>query len=235
MILSSEIQKRFEEHSRLTPQREACALVVVFKGRQSLVTCENASIDDNQFRIRAEDYARAEALGQVVAVLHSHCDVGPEPSQTDRVACEASGLPWWIYSLSLSTWAELKPSGYEAPLVGREYTFGVLDCYSIIRDWYKIERGIILDDIERYDGMLEAGIDLYGQNFARFGFAKYNGPLERGDVLVMQIGGKVPNHAALYLGDDQILHHAVERLSSRDVYGGFWRKNLAYVLRWVGK
>ncbi|WP_043946890.1 NlpC/P60 family protein, partial [Ralstonia solanacearum] len=41
-----------------------------------------------------------------------------------------------------------------------------------------------------------------------------------GDVILMQVRAPVPNHAAVYLGGVQMLHHLHGRLSSRDVYGG---------------
>jgi cell wall-associated NlpC family hydrolase len=48
---------------------------------------------------------------------------------------------------------------------------------------------------------------------------------------LMQLSSSLPNHAAIYLGDQMILHHSQGRLSSRDVYGGYYWKNTALVLR----
>jgi len=36
-------------------------------------------------------------------------------------------------------------------------------------------------------------------------------------------GDAALEHAAVYIGNQQILHHCPERLSKRDTYGGFWR------------
>jgi cell wall-associated NlpC family hydrolase len=47
----------------------------------------------------------------------------------------------------------------------------------------------------------------------------------------MQVASPVPNHAAVYLGDGLILHHLQGRLSSRDVYGGYWQKVTTHALR----
>lgn len=44
----------------------------------------------------------------------------------------------------------------------------------------------------------------------------------------------VPNHAAVYLGDGLMLHHMYGRLSSRDVYGGYWREVTRLVVRFSG-
>jgi cell wall-associated NlpC family hydrolase len=55
--------------------------------------------------------------------------------------------------------------------------------------------------------------------------------LQYGDALLMQLGSNLPNHAAIYIDDQQILHHIQGRLSSRDVLGSYYTKNTAMVLR----
>ena len=47
----------------------------------------------------------------------------------------------------------------------------------------------------------------------------------------MNLVSPLPNHAAIYLGDQQVLHHVQGRLSSRDVYGGYYGKSTACALR----
>ena len=50
---------------------------------------------------------------------------------------------------------------------------------------------------------------------------------------LMQLQSPLPNHAAIYIGDGQILHHLQGRLSSRDLYGldSYYGKSTACVLR----
>jgi cell wall-associated NlpC family hydrolase len=55
--------------------------------------------------------------------------------------------------------------------------------------------------------------------------------LQYGDAILMQLASPLPNHAAVYLGDQLILHHLQGRLSSRDLYGGYYLKSTARVLR----
>jgi cell wall-associated NlpC family hydrolase len=47
----------------------------------------------------------------------------------------------------------------------------------------------------------------------------------------MKVASSVPNHAAIYIGGDIILHHVYGRLSNRQIYGGYWRKHTTHHLR----
>lgn len=226
-------QEEAEAAARSGFPREVCGLVVVVKGRERYWPCNNRAEGDDHFIIDPSDYEAAEDVGEVVGVFHSHCNAPPEPSEADRVSCEASGLEWHIIGIPTGRWHSFRPSGYQAPLVGRQFQHGVLDCYALIRDWYKRERGIELMDFDRTDRWWHKGQNLYLDNFGKAGFVATD-ELHVGAVLLMQVQAPVPNHAAIYLGDDTILHHMHGRLSSRDVFGGYFKKNCVKVLRYAG-
>ncbi|WP_020201861.1 C40 family peptidase [Cupriavidus sp. WS] len=223
-------------HAARDYPREACGLVVVVRGRERYVPCRNSASGTEHFILPAEDYAAAEDLGEVVAVVHSHPDYPAAPSEADLVSCEASGLSWHILSWPADDLRTIQPSGYQAPLVGRTFAHGVLDCYTLVRDWYQRERGIVLKDFPRHDEWWNQGEDLYLQHYAEAGFERISQdqPERPGDVILMQLRAKVANHAAVYLGDGLMLHHLHGRLSSRDVYGGYWQEITRCVLRYQG-
>ena len=83
----------------------------------------------------------------------------------------------------------------------------------------------------RIDGWWERGENLYLKHYAEAGFYLVDGEPEEGDMIVMQIRSTQPNHAAVYLGDGLILHHLYGRLSSRDVYGGYWEDVTRMIMR----
>ncbi len=231
-------------HAEASHPREACGLIVVVKGRERYIPCTNVAQGTEHFILPAEEFAAAEDLGEVLAIVHSHPDAPAQPTQCDLVACEASGLPWHIVRVDavegkaqageLYTFA---PTGYKAPLVGRQFFHGVLDCYQLIVDWYVEERGITLKQFARKDGWWDDGhSDLYTEGFPQAGFVRIadGDEPQRGDVILMQIRARngVPNHAAIYLGDGLMLHHLHGRLSSRDVYGGFFLESTRATLRY---
>lgn len=219
-------------HAKSCFPRESCGLVIVSKGKERYWPCRNLALGTDQFVIDPHDYAKANDRGEVTAIVHSHPNLPATPSQADRVACEATRLPWHIVSLPSEAWEAIVPSGYEAPIVGRQWCHGVLDCYSLIRDWFKRERHLDLPDFDRFDEWWLRGENLYLDNFKAVGFDVIDpSVMTKGDCLLMQIGSPVPNHAALYTGDGQIVHHLQGRLSSRDVYGGYWQKVTTHTVR----
>ena len=122
--------------------------------------------------------------------------------------------------------------------MGRSFHHGVLDCWSLCRDWYARECGLTLPNPERRDKWWEDGhSDLYMSNLADAGFTVLpDGAVpQRGDLILMQVQSRngVPNHAGVYIGDGLMLHHMYGRLSSRDVYGGYWREVTRCIARHV--
>jgi proteasome lid subunit RPN8/RPN11 len=226
MILSDFVKAKFVDQAKAEAPRECCGLVIIKNGKQLYIPCKNLARGTDNFILDPQDYEKADIAGEIVAVIHSHPNMSAKPSQADLVACEGSGLPWFIMGYPSEQWEYIQPSGYIAPLVGRTWSHGVLDCYSIIRDWYLQEKNIELLNFERSDEWWKIGENLYLDNFEKAGFKQISlDELQAGDCMLMCIGSEVPNHGAVYLGNGQILHHVQNRLSTRDVYGGFWLKN----------
>lgn len=218
-------------HAAKEAPRECCGLAVVVNGRLRYWPCRNIA-GEAEFAIHPEDQAAAEDAGEVVGVCHSHVHLPPAPSEADRVMCETSGLPWLIVSYPTGSHEILMPSGYRAPLIGRPFVHGVLDCYALCRDYYREALGIVLPDYRREDDWWLKGGNLYLDHFAEAGFVEIDiNDLRPYDAVLMQVASPVPNHAGVIDADGHLLHHCHGRLSSRDVYGGYWRKVTTHALR----
>lgn len=220
------------KHAEQCYPKESCGVVLIRRGREEYVPCRNIADSNEHFVMHPLDYADAEDRGSVIAIVHSHPNISPEPSQADRVGCETSGLPWVIVNWPTGAVRIFVPSGYKAPLIGRVFSHGILDCLTLIQDYYKEVLGITLPQYKREDEWWLKGKNLYLDLFEECGFvlADVNNPKEH-DVLFMQVASKVPNHGAVYLGNGFILHHQMYRLSSRDVYGGWYRKITTHAVR----
>lgn len=229
--LSEKVMSEIHAHAKQEYPRESCGVVIIFKGRHRYIPCRNISSSMDNFVIAPEDWAAAEDLGEPVLVVHSHPGVPPQPSQSDLVGCEKSGLPWLIVNYPVGNSYQFEPTGYELPLMGRVFQHGVVDCYTLIRDYYRQELNIELPDFYRADDWWDKGENLYLNNFTLAGFSEVS-ELAPNDVILMQISSPVPNHGAIYLGDNNIIHHQYGRLSSKDVYGGWYHKITTQILRY---
>ena len=248
-MYSPEVYEAIKAHMISEAPREACGLVVETLKGTRYIPCHNAAVSGEDFKLTNQDWIAAEELGEIVGIIHSHPDESAEPSEADRKACEEHGIPWVICSVREGKITEVKvlrPSGWKAPLVGRNFYHGVLDCLTLIQDWFLRERGIVLKDYEREDDWWSKGGNMYVDLFEETGFVNMgqNANLQVGDVILMQIRSKVPNHGAIYIGDsklteapelhnvyDAMLHHLYGRLSTREVYGGYWRQITTHILR----
>ena len=222
--MTEENKKIFFNHAIHQTLRECCALLIIEGGKEKIIICKNISeYNHHQFVIDPVDYAAAEDRGQVVGVVHSHPNGTASPSEADRVACEQTKVPWHIFGLKLGDWVSITPSGYRAPLVGRQWSHGILDCYSLVRDYYAIHLGLEIPDYDRKFEWWLKGEDLYEKNFREAGFFEIDPKdIKKHDGIMMQVNSPVINHAGVYLGNQRFIHHLYGRLSGLSDTGAFY-------------
>ena len=208
-------------HAKKEDPKESVGVLLNIKGKEKYFPCRNLSMNNNQcFILDPEDYVKADNLGEIIAIVHSHPITPPEPSEADRVSCEHSNLKWYIVNPKTEKWGYCEPCGFKPPLRGRQWVWGLQDCYSLVRDWYKQEKNIELLDYERPVTPEEfIKNPVFEKYLPSRGFRLLN-PNERllnGDVLAMSIFGNGLNHVAIFLNGD-VLHHLTDRLSCIEPY-----------------
>ena len=223
-------------HAKEQDPRESVGVLIVIKGKEQYYPCNNLSTYSQQcFILDPEDYVKADALGEITAIVHSHPVTPPSPSQADKVSCEQSGLKWHIVNPKTETWGYCEPTGYKPPLIGRQWVWGVTDCWSLVRDYYKEQHNIQLLDYQRPTTPQDfLDNPLFEQYAERTGFKELNKDekLQKGDVLLMSILHPTLNHVAIFLGDE-ILHHLADRLSTREPYNEWLLKCTGKRYRYV--
>lgn len=235
-------------HATAEYPRECCGLLLAIGRKQRYFPCTNtASEPSEEFRIDPQDYGRAEDIGQVIGIVHSHPDATSRPSPRDLAMCEATQLPWHILSWPEGDLRTITPTG-NTPLLKRPFVHGAWDCWQVCADWYKREWGIEFEAFHREDGWWEQadGPSLYEQAYEAAGFERVGTP-QHGDMIVMDVGRtKHPNHAGVFLGADAtlpdeesgvhgpgpfLLHHIYGRPSEIIVFGGPWLNRTRLILR----
>ncbi|EGI1570485.1 TPA: NlpC/P60 family protein, partial [Escherichia coli] len=74
--------------------------------------------------------------------------------------------------------------------------------------------------------------NLYLDNMEATGFYRISLPsAQPGDILLCCFGASVANHAAIYCGNGELLHHLPEQLSKRERYSEKWQRRTHSVWR----
>lgn len=119
-------------------------------------------------------------------------------------------------------------------LEGLEFKHGKRDCYELVRDFYRENFRLNLRNYARPDNWWDHGMNLYMDNYRKEGFRLVDcapHDIRVGDVILMAIHSQVPNHAAIYVGNGKILHHAIGRRSECELYKGLWFNTTVAVIR----
>ncbi|WP_029311609.1 NlpC/P60 family protein [Acidiphilium angustum] len=192
----------------------------------------------------AADCAEMQMKGDLIAVVHSHVHDNPGPSAFDMRSQMSMEVPWGIVLTDgkrvgqVYFWGDTLPV---APLIGRDFRHGPSgtdhkgDCYALIRDYYRVERGVMLPEGPRDDNWWlqadHAENNLYLDNFERAGFRKIEPTEPRvGDLILCAVRSPVPNHGAVYVGGGLMIHHVSGRLSQK-VPVAPWQKFIRLWLR----
>ena len=223
-------------HAKQEDPKESCGLLLNIKGKKKYFPCRNLSMTAYQcFILDPEDYVKADNTGDIIAVIHSHPITPPVASQSDKVACEQSGLKWHIVNPKTESWGYLEPTGYKAPIIGREWAWGVTDCYTLVRDWYKETLNINLKDWQRPTTLDDFNKDPMFERCAwQTGFRELrpDEQLKNGDLLFMAILSNNLNHVAIFL-DGEVLHHLADRISCKEPYNEWLLKCTGKRLRYA--
>ena len=224
-------------HAVASYPNEACG--VVMKDGRFVPLANVADEPTSTFRMPTAEYARL--LPEATVIAHSHPD-GPDcPSAADMRAQIETGLPWAIVSCNDEGALDPFLFGDQVPvpdLIGRGFRHGVTDCYSLIRDWYRVERRITLPEFPRDWEWWHQGEDLYRDGFEAAGFRQVSmDDAREGDVFLIAIRSGIPNHGGVYTGKGLGLHHLTgqspvdpSRVSRREPVAR-WRHHITHWLR----
>jgi len=226
--LPDDIISQVKEHANREAPQECCGVILVKKGKRKYHPCTNISKEQDHFIIDPTQYTSLSLQGDIEYIVHSHTS-GNEPSAHDLEACNTLKIPYVIYYLESNTYGVYCHEGYNK-LIGREYVYGKQDCFEAARDWFLVH-GIIMPARKNWlDNDQEINYN-YMENEVMEWPVEQVKNLLYGDILLLSVSSKKPNHLAIYLDNDIIFHHAINRLSCRENMYPLWAENIYGIFR----
>lgn len=223
-----------EQHFKDEYPREGCGVISIVKGKKKWFPCTNIAEEGEDFIIDSQEYLKLKRTTDIVAIVHSHPDSTSEPSQPDIKYCNALGIPYYIYSYPDMGLTILDPIRSTTDLYGREYEFGVRDCFEATKDYLE-SRDILIPSRDLFeDDWWKKDLDYFTEDV----IAEWNhvavplSELQENDVLIFNVNSEVGNHCGVYIGNECFYHHAEKRLSCRESIYPFWHKYLKGAYRY---
>jgi proteasome lid subunit RPN8/RPN11 len=168
---------------------------------------------------------------EIIGFVHSHTGDGATtlPSAHDLCMCNEFKIPFVIVSIPEGDLRIVQPESM--PLIGRPWSLGSYDCWGLIMAFHEIH-GVKLNDFRQPYEWWKEGENLYQENYLKEGFVPVDDrePVF-GDMIIFQLQADVWNHAGIYIGDNQILHHTSGKLSRRDIYSGWYQQHKVMICR----
>ncbi len=235
-ITNPEIGQAAKDHAlAVYPEESVGAIVSGFNGADvSYYPLVNVS----------ETPERAFEIGErprtpMHAIIHSHTlDPSIAPSRVDMASQQAMGIPWGIVGCNGDTATGIHWFGDEvpiAPLLGRQFVSGFHDCWSLVRDVYRSQFGIVLQNIPRDEDWYKSDppSDLLSyERIIETGFVPIDyRDAREGDVILGKVGrAGVVNHCGLLIGNGLVLHQLEGRNSRKEPVGP-WMRFVRFVVR----
>ena len=234
-MITDKLLAEIQEHLIQESPRECCGLIAKKHKEVKYFPCTNIATNIEDFIIDPEEVAYIEDTNwELVYIVHSHPNTDCQPSSSDLLGIEEHRIPWIIMdsNKNISINYPEKTETYSLPLEGREFKYGELDCLTLVQDyyWQKLNKPSlpVLKRISK-NWWSEYG-HIFESIYTQMGLVKVDAPQEH-DILLMTLNNGTPNHLAIYLGNNKILHHAVNRLSCVENLTNEDYSNICYILR----
>ncbi len=226
-------------------EREQCGIIV----NGEAIALENKHSDPcNHFHLSPQDLYPYQ--DNIQAIFHTHCQNEHSGwlSYDDVRSAQMSALPIIVYHTSFDCWDYYDPREPNPfPLVSSDFNptdinsyvgvpsqWGRSDCFAIARCFYLGMFNIDIGEFTRSDASSFPQSD-YRCPWADSVYPTINKyeTLEPYDMIAIALrGGLDPNHVAILLPDNNILHSPqIGGLSKIETYGNFWRKRTVCVKR----
>jgi len=230
MTLTEQIKNEIKSHAKLERPRECCGFIIdevkVYKAKNI------AHDNENKFKISPEDYVAASSLGEITAIYHSHPNTEAKFSEYDKFNSINHKITYILYTLKDNSFTQFDPSLSDFnDYIGRSFKIGLSDCYTLMRDFYKNELNINLNNYKRDENWKSYLTELFDKKFINEGFQEVTG-LQKYDCILTKDRHKGPScHIAVYLGGGLMLHQPPNSYSKIEEYSDRHKKITNKIIR----
>lgn len=225
-LLNEDIRQEISFFCNEFPLVEVGGVILNKCGDFSAIKCQNVSESpENSFFINRQEWLDLEKEGKISAVFHSHREEPTSFSEADIYMSEKMKIISILFNTLNQEFLVYAPKGIKINLIGRPYYPGILDCISLVVDYYKQKLNINISDLSHAfrffpdilkktqlikkinkedSGKLE---EYYKSNgFIEIGKSK---KIKKGDLILSRSAEYIQpsSHVAIYIGDGKILHH----------------------------
>lgn len=229
------IKQKIIEIARDNPVEEICGFIYAdVDANPQVKQCQNiAENKKEEFEIDTDEYLKVSCrVGtSILGIFHSHPTTAGF-SEADIECAEEIALPFYLYDLEANAWHEYIPSTYKPAIECVPFVLGFHDCYGLIRDYYRINKNMYLSDYDRDETFCyeEQGIIL--NSFEKEGMKKVEfSDIKIGDIIIFKTDKALPQHFAVLIEPQIILHHPRYTLSRREILTERWISRIFCVLR----
>lgn len=218
------IEDFIKEDSLARFPEESCGLII---DNTKTFRCNNSHEGNKKehFKIDNREYLAASKTGKITGIYHSHTSFKKEFSILDKTISEEFKLKLVLYHCPDDSFLYYEPNGFNNPYVGKKFKWGKSDCFSLIKNYYRGELGIDLDEEvkDRDKDFFRNNLDIFNK-YKYVDIAKRNGltvygnkeKLLKNDIILFRNKTSGTFHFAIYIDDNSILHlpdHGVSRIS----------------------
>jgi len=243
-MLTEEIKTQIIEHAN-SSNNEVCGFLVHTDKGIEIQKQENLISSATEFMMETDSQYK------FAAYYHSHIDFN-KISEADIIVSERLGLTCIVYNKQSDSFLTYSPNGYRIQYTGRPFLLGFADCLWLVKDYYCHDLNIhlcpeleVLENSvsqEEYHEMaskrlIDEAEALRDKNDYLKKYFEYNGfrqvsNLKKNDVLITRTQKfDFPIHCAIYLGEDKILHHPGDGISTIERLSNQYKKWVIYIMR----
>lgn len=230
MLLTEQVKCDIKSHAKQEAPRECCGFIL---NEQRIYKAKNISTEIGKFSVNPEDFLSASKLGDILAVYHSHPkEEESRFSEYDKFNSVLHNYIYILYSLRDNSFSRFDPSASNFnEYIGKTFKIGESDCYTLMRDFYKNELGISLNNYHR-DTNWQSYLDkLFDSNFEKEGFIEVSDLRQYDCILTKSRKNINSNHIAIYLGGGLILHQPPNSYSRIEEYTDKHKKITNKIIR----